>query len=106
MVILKVCGVLVENLEGFRPEWCISTIHHASDTPFWPRTLEIVGAVNMMYTNTTARDLSPDGDTEFFEIVAGVLQGKYPGTIFIHYFLGLPHEASSLERKQPRIHSR
>ena len=29
----------------------------------------------MMYTNTTAQVLSPDRDTEFFEILAGVLQG-------------------------------
>ena len=36
--------------------------------------VEIVDAVNMMYTNTTAQVLSP-GDTEFFEILAGVLQG-------------------------------
>ena len=28
----------------------------------------------MMYTNTTAQVLSPDGDTEFFEILTGVLQ--------------------------------
>ena len=29
----------------------------------------------MMYTNTTAQVLSSDEDTEFFEILAGVLQG-------------------------------
>ena len=32
--------------------------------------VEIGDAVNMMYTNTTAQILSPDGDTEFFEILA------------------------------------
>ena len=37
--------------------------------------VEIVDVVNMMYTNATAQVLSPDGDTEFFEILAGVLQG-------------------------------
>ena len=46
--------------------------------------VEIVDAFNMIYTNTTAQVLlpppanlspSPDGDTEFFEILAGVLQG-------------------------------
>ena len=26
-------------IEGFRPEWCISTIYHAWDTPFWSGTL-------------------------------------------------------------------
>ena len=35
----------------------------------------IADAVNMMYTNTTAPVLSPDGDTEFLEILARSLQG-------------------------------
>ena len=30
------------HLKGFRPEWCISTIYHASDTPFWSGTLDII----------------------------------------------------------------
>ena len=37
--------------------------------------VEIVDAVNMMYTNTTTQVLSPGGDTEFFDILSGVLQG-------------------------------
>ena len=37
--------------------------------------VEIVDAVNMMNTNTTAQVFSLYGDTEFFEILAGVLQG-------------------------------
>ena len=28
-------------IDGFRPEWCISTIYHAFDTPFWPGTLDM-----------------------------------------------------------------
>ena len=36
---------------------------------------ETVRAINSLYTNTTAQVMSPDGDTEFFEILAGVLQG-------------------------------
>ena len=28
-------------IEGFRPEWCISTIYRAWDTPFWSGTLDI-----------------------------------------------------------------
>ena len=28
-------------IEGFRPEWHISTIYHCRDTPFWSETLEI-----------------------------------------------------------------
>ena len=35
----------------------------------------IVSAVKILYENTMAQVLSPDGDTEFFEIIAGVLQG-------------------------------
>ena len=38
-------------------------------------SVEIVDAVNMIYTNTTAQVLSPDGDAEFFDILARVLQG-------------------------------
>ena len=37
--------------------------------------VEIVDAVNMMYTNTTAQVLSPDEVAEFFEILAGIRQG-------------------------------
>ena len=29
------------HIEGSRPEWCISTIYHACDTPFWLGTLEL-----------------------------------------------------------------
>ena len=36
--------------------------------------VEIIDTVNMIYTNSTAQSLSPDGDTEFFEILAGVLR--------------------------------
>ena len=35
----------------------------------------IVNAIGVMYKNTTARVKSPDGDTDFFPILAGVLQG-------------------------------
>ena len=37
--------------------------------------VQIVDAVNMMYTNATAQILPPDGDIAFFENLAGVLQG-------------------------------
>ena len=36
---------------------------------------KIVSAINVLYTNTESQVLSPDGDTYFFEILAGVLQG-------------------------------
>merc|ERR1711867_237609 len=36
---------------------------------------KLLGAIGKMYENTRARCISPDGETEFFEIRAGVLQG-------------------------------
>ena len=36
---------------------------------------EIVKAIEVLYVNTTVQFLSPDGDTDFFNICAGVLQG-------------------------------
>ena len=30
-----------DHIEGFRPEWCISTIYHAWDTPLWSWTLDM-----------------------------------------------------------------
>ena len=36
---------------------------------------ETVSAIMMLYKNTTAKVQSPDGDTETFDILAGVLQG-------------------------------
>jgi len=36
---------------------------------------QIVKAVEVLYTDTEALVQSPDGDTDFFRIFAGVLQG-------------------------------
>ena len=36
---------------------------------------EIVAAITILYRNTKVKVRSPDGDTEYFDIVAGVLQG-------------------------------
>ena len=35
-----------------------------------------------MYTDTKAKVLSPDGETELFDILAGVLQGDYLAPYF------------------------
>ena len=35
----------------------------------------IVSVIRLMYEGTKAKVLSPDGETELFEILAGVLQG-------------------------------
>ena len=36
---------------------------------------KVVSAINILHTETEAKVLSPDGDTDFFKILAGVLQG-------------------------------
>ena len=36
---------------------------------------ETVAAIMLLYRNTKVKDCSPDGDTDYFDIVAGVLQG-------------------------------
>ena len=36
---------------------------------------ETVAAITILYWNTKVKVRSPDGDTEYFDIVAGVLQG-------------------------------
>ena len=36
---------------------------------------ELVKAISLLYENTRAKILSPDGDAEFFNTLAGVLQG-------------------------------
>ena len=53
--------------------------------------VEIVDVVGVMYSNTTAQVLSPNGYTEFFKILAGVLQGDtlapYLFTIALDYVM-------------------
>ena len=39
---------------------------------------EIAEVIKVLYVNTTVQVLSPDGDTDFFNIYAGVLQGNIP----------------------------
>ena len=36
---------------------------------------KLLSAINLMYQNTRAKVLTPDGETELFEILAGVLLG-------------------------------
>ena len=36
---------------------------------------ETVAAITILYRNTKVKVRSPDGDTEYFDIVAGLLQG-------------------------------
>ena len=39
------------------------------------RPKETVAAITILCRNTKVKARSPDGDTEYFDIVAGVLQG-------------------------------
>ena len=45
----------------------------------------------MLFRNTNVKDRSPDGDTDYFDIVAGVLQGDtlapYLFIVFLDYML-------------------
>ena len=57
---------------------------------------ETVAAITILYWNTKVKVRSPDGDTEYFDIVAGVLQGDtlapYLFIIcldYVHYHLSL-----------------
>ena len=53
---------------------------------------ETVAAIIMLYKNTKVKVRSPDGDTDYFDIVAGVLQGDtlapYLFIICLDYVLG------------------
>ena len=55
---------------------------------------EIIEAIKVLYTDTTATILTPDGESSPFFILAGILQGD-PCTITLHYCRGLcPEELS------------
>ena len=72
----------------------------------------MVSAIGILYTGTKAKVLSPDGETEFFEILAGVLQGdtltSYIFTIMIDYALrqAIGNDALDLGFKLDRKRSR
>ena len=52
---------------------------------------ELVNAIQKLYEGTRAKVLSPDGETEYFKILGGVLQGDtlalYLFTIVIDYIM-------------------
>ena len=55
----------------------------ANTTRLWP-TKETVTAIMMLYRNTKVKVRSLDGDTNYFDIVAGVLQGD---TLDLYVFI-------------------
>ena len=76
---------------------------------------QLVSAIGLLYTGTKAKVLLPDGKTEFFEILAGVLQGDslapYIFTIMIDYAMRKAIGNDALElgfkinRKRSRRHN-
>ena len=56
----------------------------------------IVDLISLLYTNTSAQVITPDGKTEFFEILAVVLQGDtlapYLFIIVMHYCMRIALE--------------
>ena len=70
---------------------------------------ETVAVITILYKNTKVKVCSPDGDTEYFDIVAGVLQGdtlaSYVFIIFLDYVLRtsidkIRENGSSWQRKE------
>ena len=66
---------------------------------------ETVAAITILYRNTKVKVRSPDGDTEYFDIVAGVLQvntlAPYLFIICLDYVLTKSERmASSWRRKE------
>ena len=51
---------------------------------------ETVAAITILYRNTKVNVRSPDGDTEYFDIEAGVLQGDTLTVILIYIYLKKP----------------
>ena len=46
---------------------------------------ETVAAITILYRNTKVKVRSPDGDTEYFDIVAGVLQRGHAGSVPLYH---------------------
>ena len=63
---------------------------------------ETVAAITILYRNTKVKVRSPDGDTEYFDIVAGVLQGNtlapYLFIICLDYVLRTSIDKNQRER--------
>ena len=77
---------------------------------------QIAKAIGLLYEETRAKVLSPDGETEYFKILAGVLQGDtlapYLFAIVIDYVMrkAIGNRASDLgftlhPKKSRRVHS-
>ena len=74
---------------------------------------ETIAAITILYRNTKVKVRSPDGDTEYFDIVAGVLQGNtlapYLFIICLDYMLRtsidkISENSFELTKKRSRRH--
>ena len=67
---------------------------------------ETVAAITILYRNTKVKVRSPDGDTEYFDIVARVLQGEtlapYLFIICLDYVLRIRENGFELKKKRSR----
>ena len=76
---------------------------------------QLISAIGLLYTGTKAKVLSPGGETEYFLILAGVLQGDtltpYIFTIMTDYAMrqaignDAPELGFNLDRKRSRRHN-
>ena len=55
---------------------------------------KIVQATGLMYNNTRACVLTPDGNTDYFELLAGVLQVAHASAISVYHYSILHNETS------------
>ena len=62
---------------------------------------ETITAIMILYRNTKGKARSPDGDTDYFDIVAGVLQGDTLAPYLFITCLDLEHQLIN-QRKQFR----
>ena len=90
--------------EGSRPEWCISTIYHAWDTPFWSGTLDFPFPTSACHQCRNA-GLSLCWDLNFWAMVCGLFWNSLSG-VFFQYPDVCPHlhqsNVSANERKLRR----
>ena len=67
---------------------------------------ETVAAIMILYRNTKMKVRSPDGDTEYFDIIAGVLQGHtlapYLFIICLDYVLRTSIDKIELTKKKSK----
>ena len=83
LTIRQILGVRAKNLEAIILfvdfSKAFESIHRGKieqiQLAYAPPTQETVAAIMMLYKNTKVKVSSPDGDTDYLDIVAGVLQG-------------------------------